>query len=173
MNRNPTNPRRQQGFSLFASLILLVVVTLVALAGMRSVAMESRMNASSYDRNLAFQAAETGLREAEARAGVATAVNFPAAGCANGYCAEPAPADLARWADAAFNDWLDVAAAVSDNASTPAAIVERSGEGENWIACGQEIPRQPNCRTPRYRVTSRSVADDRASVILQSDVATQ
>jgi hypothetical protein len=62
---------------------------------------------------------------------------------------------------------------VSDNAITPAVIVERNGEGENWLACGQEIPRQPNCRTQRYRVTSRSVADDRASVILQSDVATQ
>ena len=133
MNRNPSPPQRQQGFSLLASLILLVVVTLVALAE----------------------------------------GNFPAAGCANGYCAEPAPADQARWTDAAFNDWFDVAAAVSGNAITPGAIVERNGEGENWLACGQEIPRQPNCRTPRYRVTSRSVADDRASVILQSDVATQ
>lgn len=173
MNRNPSPPQRQQGFSLLASLILLVVVTLVALAGMRSVAMESRMSASAYDRNLALQAAETGLREAEARAAAATEGNFPAAGCANGYCAEPAPADQARWTDAAFNDWFDVAAAVSGNAITPGAIVERNGEGENWLACGQEIPRQPNCRAPRYRVTSRSVADDRASVILQSDVATQ
>ena len=166
MNRNPSPPQRQQGFSLLASLILLVVVTLLALA-------ESRMSASAYDRNLALQAAETGLREAEARAAAATEGNFPAAGCANGYCAEPAPADQARWTDAAFNDWFDVAAAVSGNAITPGAIVERNGEGENWLACGQEIPRQPNCRTPRYRVTSRSVADDRASVILQSDVATQ
>ena len=46
MNRGPSNPRCQQGFSLLASLILLVVVTLVALAGMRSVAMESRMSDS-------------------------------------------------------------------------------------------------------------------------------
>ena len=61
MNRNTSPPQRQQGFSLLASLILLVVVTLVALAGMRSVAMESRMSASAYDRNLALQAAETGL----------------------------------------------------------------------------------------------------------------
>lgn len=175
MNRASTTlaARRPRGFSLIASLILLVLVTLVALAGMRSVAMESRMNASSYDRNLALQAAETGLREAETRASTATAADIPGAGCVNGYCAEPAPADLARWADAAFSDWLDVAAAVSVNASTPAAIVESNGEGENWFACAQEVPRQPNCRTPRYRVTSRSVADGRANVILQSDVASQ
>ena len=52
-------------------------------------------------------------------------------------------------------------------------IVERSGEGENWPACSQEIPRQPNCRTPRYRATSRSTDDGRAAVLLQSDIATQ
>jgi type IV pilus assembly protein PilX len=173
MIRIPHRRRRQHGFSLIVSLVLLVLVTLVALAGMRSVALESRMSASSYDRNLAFQGAETALREAETRAGAATAGNFPGAGCADGYCAEPAAADAARWANEAFAGWRDTGAAVSDKATTPVAIVERNGEGENWIACGQEIPRQPNCRTPRYRVTGRSVADGRASVILQSDVATQ
>lgn len=165
--------RRQRGFSLIVSLILLVIVTLVALASMRSVALESRMSASTFDRNLAFQGAETGLREAETRAAAATAGNFPGAGCADGYCAEPAAGDRARWANDAFNGWRDTTAAVSDKATTPGAIVERNGEGENWVACGQEIPRQPNCRTPRYRVTGRSAADGRANVILQSDVATQ
>jgi type IV pilus assembly protein PilX len=141
-----------------------VVITLVALAGMRSVAMESRMSASSYDRSLAFQSSETGVREAEAMAAAASSAAFPAIGCAAGYCAERAAADTARWADSA---------SVSDNANTPNLIVERNGEGENWVGCGQEIPRQPNCRTPRFRVTGRSTAAGRATVILQSDVATQ
>lgn len=68
--------------------------------------------------------------------------------------------------------WRNAAASVSAGTPTPTAIVERNGEGENWAACGQEIPRQPNCRTPRYRVTGRSTDDGRANVIVQSDVAT-
>ncbi len=175
MKHLSSNRRRSRGFSLIVSMILLVVVLMVALAGMRSVALESRMSATSYDRGLAFQGSETALREAEDRAVAATAADFPAAGCANGYCAEPAPAAQARWADAAFAGWRDVAASapVSTNAETPAAIIEDHGEGDNWLACSQEIPRAPNCRTPRYRVTGRSAGDGRANVILQSDVATR
>ncbi|MEO7242547.1 MAG: hypothetical protein ABIW85_06500, partial [Variovorax sp.] len=88
-------------------------------------------------------------------------------------CAEPAPADAARWNDEAFVGWVDATSAVSDKAITPGTIIERNGEGENWLACGQEIPRQANCRSPRYRVTGRSAAAGRAGVLLQSDVATQ
>jgi type IV pilus assembly protein PilX len=173
MNRRHPLTVRPRGFSLIVSLILLALVTLAALAGMRSVALESRMSAAIYDRSLAFQGTETALREAEARAMAATPADFPANNCNNGYCAEPVPADPARWTDDAFVGWRNTANAVSALSTTPAAIVERNGEGENWLACSQEIPRQPNCRTPRYRVTGRSAADGRANVVLQSDVATQ
>ena len=163
----------RQGFALIASLILLVLVTVAAVASMRTVSLQSRMSATTYDRNLAFQAAEAGMREAEALAVVATEASFPVADCAAGYCAQPAPADLARWANDAFNGWQDSAVAVSVGAATPGAIIERNGEGDNWAFCGQQIPREPNCRTPRYRVTGRSTAEGRATVMLQSDVATQ
>lgn len=177
MKQLSSNRRRSRGFSLVVSMILLVVVLMAALAGMRSVMLESRMSATSYDRGLAFQASETALREAEDRAVVATAADFPASAassvCANGYCAEPAPTDQARWTDADFAGWRNADAGVSTNAETPAAIIENHGEGDNWLGCSQEIPRQPNCRTPRYRITGRSAGDGRANVILQSDVATQ
>ena len=172
-SRRPCAARRSRGFSLIVSLILLALVMLLGLGSMRSVALESRMSAASHDRNLGFQGAETALREAEARAAAATAGNFPAVDCANGYCAAPAANAAARWSNDAFAGWLDATSAVSSGAPTPSAIVERNGEGENWPACGQEIPRLPNCRTPRYRVTGRSAADGRANVIVQSDVATQ
>lgn len=173
MKHPSSTRRRSSGFSLIVSLILLVLVSMAALAGMRSVALESRMSATSYDRGLAFQSSETVLREAEDRAATATAADFPGADCANGYCALPAPAAPARWTDSAFAGWRDATATVSTNAQTPAAIIEDHGEGDNWLACSQEIPRQPNCRTPRYRVTGRSAGDGRANVILQSEVATQ
>ncbi len=173
IHRPAPRRRKARGFALIVSLILLALVMLLSLSGMRSVALESRMSAASHDRNLAFQGAETALREAEALAAAATPATFPSTGCSGGYCAEPAPADPARWADDSFNGWRAAAASVSDGTPTPEAIVERSGEGENWPACSQEIPRQPNCRTPRYRATSRSTDDGRAAVLLQSDIATQ
>ena len=167
------HPAAERGFSLIVSLVLLVLITLVALASMRAVAMQSRMSASAYDRNLAFQAAETALREAEQIAVGALPGTFPASGCTGIYCATPAAGDTARWADASFTNWTKTTSTVSANAVAPQAIVEYMGSGANWFGCMQEIPRPPNCTTPRYRVTARSAANGRATVILQSDDASQ
>ena len=57
---------RQSGVSLIVVLILLLVMTVLGLAVMRSTLLEERMSANMYDRSLAFQQAESGLREAEA-----------------------------------------------------------------------------------------------------------
>jgi type IV pilus assembly protein PilX len=166
-------PAAARGFSLIVSLILLLLVTLVALASMRGVALQSRMSATTHDRNLAFQSAETALRDAEAQAAAITPANFPANGCVEGLCAQPAATATARWNDSAFAGWQDTGTAVSDNAVAPQAIVENMGTGANWLGCMQQIPREPNCVTPRYRVTARSQAADRAAVIVQTDQASQ
>lgn len=56
----------QSGVSLVVVLILLVVMTILGLAVMRTTLLEERMSANMYDRSLAFQQAESALREAEA-----------------------------------------------------------------------------------------------------------
>ena len=56
-------------------------------------------------------------------------------------------------------------------AATPQAIVEDMGDAPNWTGCENEIPRQPNCSTRRFRVTARSTADGRATVLVQSQFA--
>jgi type IV pilus assembly protein PilX len=167
------SPAAERGFSLIVSLVLLVLITLVALASMRAVAMQSRMSASTHDRNLAFQAAETALRDAEALAVASVPANFPANGCTGIYCAQPDPAATARWADPAFAGWTATATGVSANATAPEAIIETMPAGPAWGGCMNEIPRSPNCPKPRYRVTARSTAEGRATVILQSDDASQ
>lgn len=60
-------PRRSpsRGIVLVVALVMLVLVTLVGMASVRTITLEERMASASYDRNLAFQVAETGLREAE------------------------------------------------------------------------------------------------------------
>jgi type IV pilus assembly protein PilX len=163
--------RGQRGVSLIVSLVLLVIVTLVALGSMRGVLMQTRMSGAASDRSVAFEAAEAALREAERRTTTLSATSFPGSNCSDGLCATPASGDSARWMQSSFDGWKAAAAAAPANAPPQEAIIEDMGDAPNWAGCENEIPRQPNCSTRRYRVTSRSSADGRAAVLLQSQVA--
>ena len=59
-------PRRQQGAILIVSLLMLLVLTLLALATMRAATFEERMAGNARDVNLSFQSAEAALRAAAA-----------------------------------------------------------------------------------------------------------
>ena len=65
--RLPTGPaqRRQQGAVLAVTLVILLVVTLLTVSNMQTSILEEKMAGNNSDRNVAFQAAESGLREAE------------------------------------------------------------------------------------------------------------
>lgn len=63
MDRNL--PARQRGVILVVCLVLLVVLTLIATGGMQSTIVEERMAGNLQDYDLAFQAAESALEEAE------------------------------------------------------------------------------------------------------------
>jgi type IV pilus assembly protein PilX len=156
---------------MIVSLVLLVIVTLLALGSLRGVVLQSRMSGTTTDRSMAFEAAEAALRDAERRAAVVDTATLPAIGCADGFCATPAAADAPRWMDQAFAGWRNSTAAAPTDTATPAAIVEDMGDAPNWPGCENEIPRQPNCSTRRYRVSARSTADGRATVLVQSQVA--
>jgi type IV pilus assembly protein PilX len=164
-------PRAQRGISLIISLILLVIVTLLASGSMRGVVLQTRMSGNAHDRGLAFQAAEAALREAERRAATLSASSFPAADCTGGLCAQPALAATPRWLDDTFASWQASGAAVPAGAPEPQTIIEDMGDGPGWPLCENEVPRQANCSTRRFRVTARSTADGRASVLVQSQYA--
>ena len=57
--------RTQRGVVLIISLIFLLVLTLMGVAAMQGTTMQERMAGNSQDRNVAFQAAEAALRDAE------------------------------------------------------------------------------------------------------------
>jgi type IV pilus assembly protein PilX len=63
---NSPAPAAQRGVMLIAVMILLVVATLLALGSFRLGTLEERMAGHTRDRQLAFQAAEAALRDAEA-----------------------------------------------------------------------------------------------------------
>lgn len=155
----------QRGATLVVVLILLLLMTLLGLASLRGTVLEERMTANLLDRGMAFQVAEAGLREAEAL--LDPQPTFPGSGCTNGLCGTPDPAATERWLDPAMV-WR-TGTVVDASMDPPQFFIENMGLGVNWPKCDAlpENKRSPQCETPRFRVTSRSAQDGRASVILQ------
>jgi len=78
---------RQRGISLMLSLVLLVVLSLLGLSAMQNGTLQERMSNNLRDRNIALQAAELALRDAERDLGSLLADNAtfcPAGGAAGG-----------------------------------------------------------------------------------------
>jgi type IV pilus assembly protein PilX len=159
---------RQRGASLLVVLLLLLIMTLLGLAILRTTLLEERMTANMLDRSLGFQAAESALREGEELAQTVPVV--PAAGCtALGSCATPDAALIDRWQDPGFAGWV---AATDDLGALPAPaayFIEFMGQAPTWPGCDRAIPIPDLCLAPRFRVTARSTAPDRADVLLQSN----
>ncbi len=69
MNTRPiisTHTHRQSGVALIVGLIVLVLLTLISVTAIRMTTLEERMASNLRNQGVAFQAAETALREAEA-----------------------------------------------------------------------------------------------------------
>lgn len=56
--------KRQSGIALITALLLLIVVTIIAVAGSRNTLLQESMSGNMHDRNLAFQASEAALSDA-------------------------------------------------------------------------------------------------------------
>ena len=162
--------QQQRGISLLVVLVLLLIMTLLGLAILRGTMMEERMTANMYERSLAFQAAESALRQGEVIA--AAAPTPPSSGCNSaGVCTEPNPALSDRWADVDFTGWV-VATPIPDAKPEPppaAYFIEYMGEAPSWPGCDRLIPVPPLCMAPSYRVTARSTDVDRSTVLIQSN----
>ena len=72
----PTMNAPQEGFVLIVGLVILGLLTMLALSSMRDTTMQEKMAGASRDSGLAFQAAESALRDAE------NCITGTTAGCA-------------------------------------------------------------------------------------------
>lgn len=86
--KRPGDRFLQRGASLFVALILLLIMTMLALSGVRSAVVESRIAGRSAAQQRLFNDAEAGLRIAEARVGAysATSLNALAMSCTQQMC---------------------------------------------------------------------------------------
>lgn len=164
MATTPRHRHDQSGTALAVGLILLVVMTLLSVAGIRGTTMQERMASNLRDRNLAFQSAESALRAAEqvlASGGGSSAERVPTAGSIDfwnacwgdsGTVPEDCPPvtvhtiDLAQWGLAA----------------APSYRIERLRGG----TFGSMASDEALATAPMYRITARGVGGTADSVVI-------
>ncbi|WP_310307243.1 pilus assembly PilX family protein [Hydrogenophaga laconesensis] len=168
----PSYRRTEKGVALIVALIMVVIMSLLGLAGVRMILQEEKMAGYAYDRTLTFQAAEAALREAEN--GIDQVKPEPLSGACSTfssgiYSVRACPPALAgaatpRWLDTAFTGWANAATVGTGSlAVTPQYFVEYLGSG---FPCGLDPSAPPVCK--RYRVTARAGGNGRAAVMVQS-----
>ena len=111
-------PPREQGAVLAIGLLILVVMTLIGVTAMTTTSLENKMAGNLKDWNLALQAAEGGLRDAETDVATTNRVSgltnavvncapvTPAASEQDGQCISPVGASTSIWQTI---DWTDSA----------------------------------------------------------------
>lgn len=185
-NRRPCAPRvckarlrrSQQGLVLAVGLIVLAVMMMVGLAAVRQVAQGVRLATHGADRSLAFQAADSALREIEQRLEQVKPepLTGPCSDFVNGpvsvrTCPAPTAQALPRWLDPAFTAWDTASptspAGVTPTSPAPSYFAEFLGNG---YPCGPSPSAAPNCR--RYRITARAGDAGRAQAMVQAIYAT-
>ena len=194
--RRPRVPRGlqvangQRGVALVVALILLVVITLVGLAAVSGTIMQQKMSSNFYDRDVAFQAAEAALRQAQVAIGAATSGAAAPAGFYD--CSPPAPNGTGANNPCQANPFNDSNVPATNifpvpkstydagtmAASQPQYIVQYMGKFalptppvRQLSGCSGYLPCSPPGLVDFYRITARSGPADsngRASVTLQS-----
>jgi len=185
--RSIQSPSRQQGVALFIVLMLLLVMTLLVLASMRSSLMNERMSGATYDRSLAFQLTESALREAEA---LVTASGNPVFGynCVTNDTCDPTPSNAFAAGPGSCTIganlcWVNSSVAQPTiSAGRPQFYIEYLGEFNSSDSLGVSTSANQaqyggaggSPIVFRYRITARShnptTAPGRAVVVLQSTV---
>lgn len=171
----------QRGVALVVALVLLVVATLIGLAGIRGTTLQERMSANMYDRSLAFQRAEAALRAAEN----AITETYQIAEL-HGQDCRPTSGNLCHATPDADAVWVEVDDLHNVNTERapgrPEYFIQFVGTGtaENKLDLGANADTAmygsccPRDNVAFYRVTARSSAPedagDRSIVVLQSTV---
>jgi len=143
--------RRQSGSALVIALVFLLLMTLIGVTAMQTTTLQERMAGNERDRNLAFQAAEAALREAEEWVANNAATLSSATELAN-----PANWDGSGATDTVTVDGLQLAAQPVFHVGPP-----------QFQRLGSELPPVFRCI---YPITTRGVGgSDAAVVVLRSN----
>lgn len=166
----PQQGNTETGAVLVVSLLFLLLLTLIGVTGMQVTSLEEKMSGNMRDRNLAFQAAETALRDGEMylTQPVLPAFNCTTAGLYryNDLNCDGTFEDLQIW----DNDWSSLSKVsytnysyLANTDSAPAYIIEEMpavAESGDSLEAGVAKDAQ------YYRVTARGTGGTSAAVVM-------
>ena len=186
----PVPRRYQRGISLLVVLLLLIVMSVLGIAVLRSSAMQERMSANMVDRNEAVQAAEAGLLAAQNNvirgatfnamwdgstdfATLRTAASKTCAG--DGYCDRSNPANAATWqtAPSSPTSWVTLPGGAKYGFTIEYLGKARGESSEVQGVCNTTSAPRYLCERPMFRVTSWGRGRGVAQVVLQSNILSQ
>jgi type IV pilus assembly protein PilX len=176
-----TSRSRQRGAVLVVSLLLLLIMTVIGVAAMSTNSLEERIAGNLGDRDLAFQATESGVRACEGYVLNNTLAGQFAANCTNGLCVPAADAATPVWLDSSLAVWTNTArsrqitdpddpAALPNVAAQPRYIVEDVTSafgclpGESCVVGYGQPP------VSLYRCTARGVGGTTTAVVINQSV---
>ncbi len=164
----------ERGSALIVSLLILLLMSIIGVSAMRGTINEERMAGNLRDRSLAFEAAESALRDGESYVLNNTITQFTD-DCQNGFCTYASGSDSPRWKDTTLSVWStsgkhQMATAVEGVKTAPEFIVEEipipanKGPGQSLVQGFSAA-----ATSKGYSITARGTgATDDAVVILQS-----
>lgn len=154
--------RYQTGVALITGLIFMVVLTLLALAAMRTTTLEERMSGNARDRDMAFQSAEAALRAGEQ---VLQGASLPVFASGTAYTPRIATATLTTYWQST-HPWSTqsvVAWQPAGTSSAPRYVIEVMGAA----ACaGGGLGIGPKAGCGVYRVTARGVGRSADTMVI-------
>jgi type IV pilus assembly protein PilX len=168
-NRNRI-PGRERGAALIVALLFLVILAMLGVSSMTGTTLEERMSGNARDQNIAMQAAEAALRDAEsdltgsAAARIAVA-NFVAA-CTAALCTEGALlANLDDPLKSAFYGQFTGQLALQGSSQQPRYMLEL------LIAVPPQVPAPPVGQSVRnFRVTAKGYGKNPNTIVILQTV---
>jgi type IV pilus assembly protein PilX len=162
--------RNQNGAVLITGMVLLVLLTILGLVAMQGATLQERMAGNLEQQDIAFQAAEAALREAEAWIGIQVAgATLPAFDDTDGLYQMPSAGDPPHWKTVDWtNDssYRDYAGGGLD--TPPKYIIEFVALVANPDSQSLAVDDMPD-NFGMYRISSRAVSpNSRAEVLLQT-----
>lgn len=164
---------QQSGAALIVSLLMLLVMTLIGVTAMEGTVLEEKMAGNYRDRNLAFQATESALRDTERYISLSiTGDSAFDASCTGGLCL-PDETGTPVWESL---DWSNTGKvltygiggsdALAEVAEPPKAIIEAM----NQPAPGQSLEGGSEFENHLFRITARGVGNTDSAVVMVQEV---
>ncbi|MGM0517418.1 MAG: pilus assembly PilX family protein [Pseudomonadota bacterium] len=156
-------PKKQAGSALIIGLLILLIITIIGVTTMQTTTLQEKMAGGLRDQDLAFQAAEAALRDAEQEiAPELTEPNWI-------YDLGDLPDDLTAQSDAWWTSDSNTREVDFEIVATPPRYV---GEGEAFLRDTLRIGTGPVTGRHIYRTTARGTGGtDNAEVILRTRYA--